>query len=66
MSEAIDLERRTRESEAIGLRRQLEGFGAEGLHIEIIGVCLLLVGVELATIPSEIACGWEWIKNAIF
>ena len=55
--EAVDLERQERKSVDTALRQQLEGLGAEGLHVETIGVVLLALGIVLETIPAEIA-GW--------
>jgi hypothetical protein len=52
--EAVDAENRRRESAVAALRTQLEGLGAEGLHIELWGVVWLILGVVLATIPGEV------------
>jgi hypothetical protein len=58
--EAIDSERRIRESAVIDIRRQLGTLGAGGLQLEWAGVSWLILGVVLATAPSEIA-GWlKW------
>jgi len=60
--EAADSERRKRESAVIDIRRQLDTLGAGGLHLEWAGVFWLVLGVILATIPSEIA-GWlKWFS----
>lgn len=60
--EAVDSERRKRESAVIDIRRQLNTLGAGGLHLEWAGVFWLFLGVFLATIPSEIA-GWlKWFS----
>ena len=58
--EAIDSERLMRESAFIDIRTQLGTLGAGGLHLEWAGVLWLILGVVLATAPSEIA-GWlKW------
>jgi hypothetical protein len=54
-NEAIDAERRARESTVTALRVQLEGLGAGGLHIEMMGIVWLFLGVVLTTFPGEIA-----------
>lgn len=60
--EAADSERRKRESAVIDIRRQLETLGVGGLQLEWAGVFWLILGVVLATIPSEIA-GWlKWFS----
>ena len=58
--EAVISERRARESAVTLLRSQLEGFGVGDLHVEMIGAFWLVLGVVLATIPSEIACALRW------
>ena len=58
-----DSERRMRESAVINIRRQLDTLGVGGLHLEWAGVFWLVLGVILATIPSEIA-GWlKWFSG---
>lgn len=60
--EAADSERRMRESAVIDIRRQLGTLGAGGLQLEWAGVFWLILGVVLATAPSEIA-GWlKWFS----
>lgn len=59
-NEAVDAERRARESGVTALRVQLEGLGAGGLHVEMMGVFWLVVGVVLATVPGEIAAALKW------
>lgn len=60
--EAVDSERRKRESAVIDIRSKLNTLGAGGLHLEWAGVFWLVLGVILATIPSEIA-GWlKWLS----
>jgi hypothetical protein len=59
-NEAVDTERRARESAVTALRVQLEGLGAGGLHVEMMGVFWLVLGVVLATVPGEIAVALKW------
>lgn len=54
-NETVDLERRAWGSTVAALRVQLEGLGAGGIHVEMMGVVWLLLGVVLATVPGEIA-----------
>lgn len=52
-----DLKREVAESRAaeLDLRKKLEGLGADGLHIEALGVLWVVVGTILSTISSELA-----------
>jgi hypothetical protein len=59
-NEAVDAERRAQESAVTALRVQLEGLGAGGLHVEMMGVFWLVLGVVLATVPGEIAAALKW------
>lgn len=60
--EALDLERRMRESGVMEIRNLVNTLGAGGLHLEWAGVLWLVLGVILTTIPSEIA-GWlKWFS----
>ena len=61
-NEAVDAERRARESAVTALRVQLEGLGAGGLHVEMMGVFWLVLGVVLATVPGEIAAALKWCQ----
>ena len=61
-NEAVDAERRARESAVTTLRLQLEGLGAGGLHVEMMGVFWLVLGVVLATVPGEIAIALKWVR----
>lgn len=54
-NEAVDVERQAWESAVTALRVQLEGLGAGGLHIEMLGIVWLFLGVVLTTFPGEIA-----------
>jgi hypothetical protein len=63
-NETVDAERRARESAVTALRVQLEGLGAGGLHIEMMGVFWLVLGVVLATVPGEIAAALKWVGQA--
>jgi hypothetical protein len=58
--EAVTSERRARESAVTSLRSQLEGFGVGDLYVEMIGIFWLVLGVVLATIPSEVAGALRW------
>jgi len=60
VNEAVGVERLARESAITALRLQLEGLGAGGIHVEMMGVFWLVVGVVLATVPSEIAVALRW------
>jgi chromosome segregation ATPase len=60
MNEAVDAERRVRDSAVTALRLQLEGLAVRGLHVEMMGVFWLVLGVVLATIPGEIAAALKW------
>ena len=61
-NEAVDAERRVRESAVTALRAQLEGLGARGLNVEMMGVFWLILGVVLATVPGEIAAVLKWLR----
>jgi hypothetical protein len=61
-NEAIDAERRSRESAVTALRVQIEGLGVGGLHVEWTGVAWLILGVVLATVPGEIAAALKWCQ----
>ncbi len=61
-TEAVESERRTRESEVKELRMQLEGFGAGSLHVEMAGVFWVILGIVLATASSEIAGALKWFQ----
>lgn len=60
--EAVDSERRKRESAVIDIQSKLGTLGAGGLQLEWVGVFWLVLGVILATIPSEIAGGLKWFS----
>jgi len=60
-TEAIDAERRARETAMNEMRVQLEGMGAESLHVEMTGVFWLVVGVVLDTISAELA----WVFTSL-
>ncbi len=61
-NEAVDAERRARESAVGSVRVQLDKLGAGGLHVEMIGVFWLVLGVVLATVPGEIAAVLKWLR----
>jgi chromosome segregation ATPase len=61
-NDAVDAERRARESAVGSLRVQLEKLGAGGLHVEMMGVFWLILGVVLATVPGEIAAAFKWLR----
>lgn len=61
-NEAVDAERRARESAVAALRVQLEGLGAGGLHIEMMGVFWFVVGVVLATVSGDLAATLKWFQ----
>ncbi len=54
MENALDTERQSRKSALNKLHALLDTFGAGNLNLETIGVIWLVLGVILATIPSEI------------
>ena len=53
-----------RETADAELRGQLEGFGAEGISVEMAGVQWLVTGAILATVPGEIARLIAWLFGA--
>ena len=61
-NEAVNSERGARESAVAALRVQLEGLGAGGLNVEMMGVFWLVLGVVLATVPSEITVMLKWLQ----
>jgi hypothetical protein len=61
-AEALDLERQARESAARDIRTQLETLGAGSLHLETAGLFWLVLGVTLATAPTEAANALAWFK----
>jgi hypothetical protein len=60
--EAVESERRMRESAVIDIRRQLGILGVGGLQLEWAGVFWLIFGVVLATLPNEIASCLKWFS----
>jgi hypothetical protein len=54
VKETVGVERRERRAVVKALRVQLEGLGAGGVNIEVMGVMWLLAGVVLATVPDGI------------
>jgi len=61
-AEALGLERSTRESVVNSLQTQLDKFGADGLHLETAGLVWLILGIVLATAPTEVAMVLQWYK----
>jgi hypothetical protein len=61
-ADAVDAEHRAREAAVGDLRAQLEGLGAEGLHVEMAGVFWLVLGAVLATIPEELTGVLNWAR----
>lgn len=61
-TEAVDSERQARESAARDIRTQLETLGAGSLHLETAGLFWLVLGVMLATAPTEVANALWWFK----
>jgi len=59
---AVDSERLARESADSDIRTQLETFGAGSLHLETAGLFWLVLGVALATAPTEVASALAWFK----
>jgi hypothetical protein len=59
-NETVAAERRARESALTAIRVQLERLGAEGIHVEMMGVVWLVLGTVLATVPGEIASALRW------
>ena len=59
-TEALDSERRARESAVSTLENQLDTLGAGGLQIEAAGLFWLVLGVVLATVSSELAWLLSW------
>jgi len=59
-TEALDSERWKRESAVSALQTQLDTFGAGGLHIEAAGLFWLVLGVVLASAPTEVASILTW------
>jgi hypothetical protein len=55
LNSAMGSERRDRDAANRALQTQLEGIGAGGINLEMMGVVWLLVGVVLATSSGEIA-----------
>jgi uncharacterized protein YjeT (DUF2065 family) len=51
----LSAERQSRQASVAAVEQRLERFGASGLHIEAAGLFWLVLGIILATIPSEIA-----------
>jgi len=60
-TESIAAERRARETAMSEMQAQLEGMGAESLHVEMTGVFWLVVGVVLDTISAELA----WVFTSL-
>lgn len=58
--EGLDSERQLRESADRELAVNLDTLGAGRLHVETAGVVWLILGVVLATVPSEIAGLVDW------
>jgi hypothetical protein len=54
VNETVGVERRERRAVVKELRVQLEGLGAGGMNVEVMGVMWLLAGVVLATVPDGI------------
>jgi len=63
-AEVVTEERQVRETADAELRGQLEGFGAEGISVEMAGVQWLVTGAILATVPGEIARLIAWLFGA--
>lgn len=61
-TEAVDSERQARESADRDIRTQLETLGAGSLHLETAGLIWLVLGVGLATAPTEVASALAWFK----
>ncbi len=61
-ADAVDSERLARESADRDIRTQLETFGAGSLHLETAGLFWLVLGVALATAPTEVASALAWFK----
>lgn len=61
-TEAVDSERQARESADQDIRTQLETLGAGSLHLETAGLFWLVLGVGLATAPTEVAIALAWFK----
>jgi hypothetical protein len=60
--EALDSERRSRESAVVELRTRVDTLGAGGLHLETAGLFWLIVGVVLGTVPVEI---WSVLRRLL-
>lgn len=56
----LQLDRQSRKKENEAINTTLHKFGAEGLHIESVGVYFLSLGVIFSTIPHELIL---WISN---
>lgn len=61
-TEAVDSERQARELAARDIRTQLETLGVGSLHLETAGLFWLVLGVMLATAPTEVANALGWFK----
>ena len=59
--DALDSERRSRESADVELRTRVDTLGAGGLHLETAGLLWLIVGVVLGTVPAEIWSALKWL-----
>lgn len=51
----LGVERQSRQASVTVVEQRLERFGASGLHIEAAGLFWLVLGIILATVPSELA-----------
>ena len=54
----ISDEERARRDADRALHRRLERFGADGLHLELIGLFWLVSGLVLGSLPVELARLW--------
>lgn len=55
---AIQTERHERTDAVREVSTKLQKLGADGLHVEAVGLLWLIVGIVLATIPAEVAHLW--------
>ncbi|MGZ8921892.1 MAG: hypothetical protein ACXW0M_00895 [Methylosarcina sp.] len=54
LTDELAVERQQREKADRETTEKLEKFGADGLHIEATGIFWLIIGIVLATIPTEL------------
>jgi hypothetical protein len=65
LAQAGDLERQARETSIKKLQDQLERFGAEGLNIEMVGVCWVVLGAIFTTLSGELASMATWVLSGL-